>query len=118
MRGNADHTTGGRYPFHAPPADEYMRPPEQHFRAPTNDYPAMSLHLTNLQQGQQAMNDTLRRHEQWQHHIDDRFQQHEHWQHQADQQFRQLHEGQQHMQTELEYPIERMGFQPPPPPYD
>jgi hypothetical protein len=115
--GNTDHTTGGPYPFHAPPADEYMRSHEQYFGASFNDYSAMSLHLTNLQQGQQAMNDTLRRHEQWKHHIDDRFQQHEHWQHQADQQFRQLHEGQQHMQTGLEYLIEQMRFQPPPPPH-
>jgi len=103
VRGNADHTTGGPYPFHAPPVDEYMRPPKQHFGAPVNDYPPISLHLTNLQQVQQAMNDTLRRHEQWQH--------------QADQQFRQLHEGQEHMQTGLEYLIEQMGFQPPPPPH-
>jgi len=46
------------------PANEYMRPPEQHLGASVNDYPAISLHLANLQQGQQAMNDTLRRHEQ------------------------------------------------------
>jgi hypothetical protein len=94
-----------------------MCPHEQHFGASINDYLAMSLHLINLQQGQQAMNDTLRRHEQWPHHIDDTFQQHEHWQHQTDQQFRQLHEGQQHIQTGLEYLIELMGFQPPPPPH-
>jgi len=62
VRENADYTTGGPYSFHAPPVDEYMPPPEQHFRASVNDYPAMSLHLANLQQGQQAMNDTLHRH--------------------------------------------------------
>jgi hypothetical protein len=73
MRRNADHTIGGPYPLHAPPTDEYMRPPKQHFGTPINDYPAMSLHLINLQQGPQAMSNTLRRHEQWQHHIDDGF---------------------------------------------
>jgi len=106
MCGNADHATSGPYLFHAPPINEYMPPPEQHFWTPINDYPAMSLNLANLQYGQQAMKDTLRRHELWQHHIDDRFQQQEQWQHQADQQFRQLHEGQQHMQTGLKYLIE------------
>jgi hypothetical protein len=50
-----------------------MLPPEQHFETPINDYPAMSMHFTNLQQGQQMINDTLHRHEQWQNHIDDRF---------------------------------------------
>jgi hypothetical protein len=58
-----------------------MPPPKQYFGTSVNNYPAMSLHLTNLQQGHQAMNETWRRHEQWQHHIDDRFQQHEQWQH-------------------------------------
>jgi len=48
VRANADHTTGGPYPFHAPLADEYIRSPEQNFGAPVNDYPAISLHLTNL----------------------------------------------------------------------
>jgi len=71
---NMDHATGGAYPFHAPPTNEYMPPPEQHFGTPINDYLAISLHLTNLQQGQQTMNDTLHRHEQWQHHIDGSFQ--------------------------------------------
>jgi hypothetical protein len=49
VRGNADRTTSGPYPFHAPPTNEYIPPPELHFGTLVNDYPAMSLHLTNLQ---------------------------------------------------------------------
>jgi len=48
VRRNTDYTTGGPYPFHAPPANDYMPPPEQHFETPINDYPVMSMHFTNL----------------------------------------------------------------------